>query len=215
MDHVGTGLSATVTGLAAGTFYAAQVRATNPDGTSAWSRSGMGSTNALPTEVPSNWSLAPSGLAAGEPFRLLFVSSGTRDATSTDIGDYNTFVQNAAAAGHTDIQAYSAGFRAVASTADVDASVNTKTLYTDDDKGPPIYWLGGAKLADDYEDLYDGKWDEEETGRDEAGDSVTYGFVRLQRQQGLDRERAGRDRVERVRQFFGGARHRHSGKPDS
>ena len=36
-------------------------------------------------------------------------------------------------------------------------------------------------------------------------------FVRLQRQQGLDRERAGRDRVERVRQFFGGARHRHSG----
>ena len=41
LDHVGTGLSATVTGLAAGTFYAAQVRATNPDGTSAWSRSGM------------------------------------------------------------------------------------------------------------------------------------------------------------------------------
>ena len=175
LDHAGTGLSATVTGLTAGTTYAAQVRATNADGTSAWSRSGMGRTNVLPTEVPSDWSLAPSDLAAGDTFRLLFVSSGTRDATSTDIGDYNTFVQNTAAAGLTDIQDYSAGFRAVASTADVDASVNTNTLYTDDDKGLPIYWLGGAKLADDYEDLYDGKWDEEETGRDEAGDSVTYG----------------------------------------
>ena len=178
LDHVGTGLSTTVTGLDADTAYAAQVRATNPDGTSDWSPSGTGRTvteSALPTQVPSDWSLAPSGLAAGGTFRLLFVSSGTRDATSTDIGDYNTFVQNAAAAGHTDIQDYSAGFHAVASTADVDARGNTDTLYTEDDKGPPIYWLGGAQLADDYEDLYDGKWDEEETGRDEAGDSVTYG----------------------------------------
>ena len=66
LDHAGTGLSATVTGLTAGTTYAAQVRATNADGTSAWSRSGMGRTNVLPTEVPSDWSLAPSDLAAGE-----------------------------------------------------------------------------------------------------------------------------------------------------
>ena len=173
VDHVGTGLSTTVAGLVAGT-YAAQVRATNPEGTSGWSSSGTGTTKVSAREVASGWSLAPSGLAAGEAFRLLFVSSGTRYATSTDIGDYNTFVQTAAAAGHTDIQAYSAGFRAVASTADVDARGNTGTVYTEDDKGLPIYWLGGAKLADHYEDLYDGSWDEEGTGRDEAGDSVTF-----------------------------------------
>ena len=174
LDHAGTGLSTTVTGLAAGT-YAAQVRATNPEGTGGWSSSGRGTTKVPATEVASGWSLAPSGLAGGDAFRLLFVSSGTRDATSTDIGDYNTFVQTAAAAGHADIRAYSAGFRAVASTADADARENTGTSYTDGQKGPPIYWLGGAKLADDYENLYDGKWDEEETGRDEAGASVTYG----------------------------------------
>ena len=174
LDHAGTGLSTTVTGLEAGT-YAAQVRATNPEGTSGWSPSGTGTTKVAATQVPSDWSLAPSGLVAGDTFRLLFVSSGTRDASSTDIGDYNTFVQGAAADGHEDIQAYSAGFRAVASTADVDARGNTGTVYADDDKGPPIYWLGGAQLADDYEDFYGGKWDEEETGRDEAGASVTYG----------------------------------------
>ncbi len=173
LDHVGTGLSTTITGLEAGA-YAAQVRATNAEGTSGWSPSGPGTTKVPATEVASDWGLAPSGLEAGDAFRLLFVSSGTRDATSTDIGDYNTFVQTAAAAGHTDIQTYSAGFRAVASTAAVDASGNTGTAYTDDDKGPPIYWLGGAKVADDYEDFYDGKWDEEGTVRDEDGASVSY-----------------------------------------
>ena len=172
LDHVGTGLSTTITGLAAGT-YAAQVRATNPEGTSDWSPAGTGTTKVLPTEVASGWSLAPSGLEAGDTFRLLFRSSGTRDATSTDIGDYNTFVQDAAAAGHADIQDYSAGFRAVASTANVDARANTVTFYTDDHKGPPIYWLGGAQLADDYEDFYDKTWDVEASVRNENGAEVT------------------------------------------
>ena len=25
----------------------------------------------------------------------------------------------------------------------------------------PIYWLGGTKVVDDYEDFYDGDWDDE------------------------------------------------------
>ena len=72
----------------------------------------------LVTTVPADWSLKPTGLASGGKFRLLFLSSTTRNATATDIADYNTFVQDRAAAGHTDIQAYSAGFRAVGCTAD-------------------------------------------------------------------------------------------------
>ena len=46
-----TGLSATITGLAGGTEYDVQVRATNDEGTSGWSDSGSGSTdaNAAPT----------------------------------------------------------------------------------------------------------------------------------------------------------------------
>ena len=48
-----------------------------------------------------------------------------RDVSSTDIADYNTFIQTRAAAGHTDIRAYSAGFRVVGCTAAVDARDNT------------------------------------------------------------------------------------------
>ena len=38
---------------------------------------------------------------------------------------------------------------------------NTATTYTSSDKGPPIGWLNGAKAADNYEDFYDGSWDNE------------------------------------------------------
>ena len=49
--------------------------------------------------VPADWALRPPGVEAGDMFRLLFVSSGTRDATSADIAVYNGFVQGAAAGG--------------------------------------------------------------------------------------------------------------------
>ena len=122
---------------------------------------------AQPTEVRHDWSLIPSGLGPGDQFRLLFVTSTTRDASSTDIADYNDFVQDAAAAGHAAIQPYSAGFRAVASTSAEDARDNTSTTGT----GVPIYWLGQGitKVADDYADFYDGSWDAEGLGGLESG----------------------------------------------
>ena len=128
-----------------------------------------GSTVLPADSVPSDWSLIPTGLSTGDTFRLLFLSSTKRNATSTDIADYNTFVQNLAAAGHTDIQAYSAGFRVVGCTAAVDARDNTKTTYTTTDKGVPVYWLNGAKAADQYEDFYDGSWDDEVNDKNESG----------------------------------------------
>ena len=167
--HTGTGLSATITGLAAGTAYEVQVRATNDEGTGAWSDSGTGTTGSPPTEVPLDWDLLPDGLDPGDSFRLLFATSTTRDATSLAIADYNTFVQDAAAAGHAAIQDYSAAFRAVGSTRATDARDNTETTYTDDDKGVPIHWLGGSQVADDYEDFYDGSWDDEANAKDESG----------------------------------------------
>ena len=119
--------------------------------------------------VPADWSLIPTGLSTGDKFRLLFLSSTKRTASSTDIADYNTFIQTRAAAGHTDIQDYSADFRAVGCTADTDARDNTKTTYTTTDKGVPIYWLNGAKAADQYEDFYDGSWDDEANDKNESG----------------------------------------------
>ena len=126
------------------------------------------------TDVPSNWALVPSGLSNGDSFRLLFLTSGTRNAESSNIGTYNTYVQNAAANGHASIRAYSSGFRVVASTEDDDARDNTSTLHSSSNRGVPIYWLGGNKLADQYQDFYNGNWDDEVNPKDASGNSRPY-----------------------------------------
>ena len=126
-----------------------------------------------PTEVPSTWSLIPGGLGVGDEFRLLFITSTTRTPQATGIGAYNTYVQNRAAAGHTDIRDFSSTFAAVGCTAAVDARDNTRTTYTSSDKGLPIYWLNGNNVADDYGDFYDGGWDDEANPKTEAGTSTS------------------------------------------
>ena len=47
------------------------------------------------TLVLDTWSLIPSGLGVGDSFRLIFLSSTKRNASSSSIGTYNTFVQTA------------------------------------------------------------------------------------------------------------------------
>ena len=132
--------------------------------------------------VPNDWSLIPTGLGAGDKFRLLFLSSTKTDGESYDIADYNTFIQGRAAAGHTDIQAYSSGFRALGCTPDSDATANTGTTGT----GVVIHWLNGNKVADDYADFYNGNWDEESNSQDKnelgtngpnTSQSVNYPFT--------------------------------------
>ena len=124
-------------------------------------------------EVPADWTLIPTGLTTGDTFRLLFVTgTGVRSSDSDNIEDYNTYVQSQAAAGHTDIQDYSAWFRVLGSTASTDARVNTGTTYTATDKGVPIYWINGGKVADQYQDFYDGSWDSE-TWTNRSGASST------------------------------------------
>ena len=62
----------------------------------------------------------------------------------------------------------SSGF--VGSTPTVHARNNTSTTYTTSDKGVPIYWLSGDKVADEYEDFYDGSWDNKSgKGKTESG----------------------------------------------
>ena len=119
--------------------------------------------------VYSDWNATPSGISGGDQFRLMFLSSTKRNASSSDIADYNTFVQDRAAAGHRDIQAYSDGFTVVGCTQAVDARDNTGTTHTSTDRGAPIYWLKGNKVADQYRDFYDGSWDDEVNDKDESG----------------------------------------------
>ena len=94
------------------------------------------------------------------------------NASSTNIGDYNSFVQGRAGAGHSAIRPFSSKFKAVGSTSTTDARDNTSSTYTASNKGPPIYWLRGNKVADNYEDFYDGSWDEQQNVRNESGNAA-------------------------------------------
>ena len=122
-----------------------------------------------PYEVPHDWTLKPSGLSAGDNFRLLFATSTTRRADATDIATYNTFVQTRAKAGHSAItDSCGNQFKVLGSTSTVDARNNTATTGT----GQAIYWLNGAKAADNYSDFYDGSWDSY-VGKTEAGANIS------------------------------------------
>ena len=138
-----------------------------------------------PQDVPSDWPLIPSDLNVGDSFRFLFATSGTRNAESSNINDYNLFVQNAANGDGVDdtIKGFHSEFRAVASTTNVDARDNTAT--TGD--GVAIYWLNGRKLANSYSTsqeerggFWSGDWligtrtrDEYDDGRNERGEVYT------------------------------------------
>ena len=173
----GTGVDTNISGATASTYTlvaadlgtTVKVRVSFTDDASNAETLTSAATAAVSAVVPSNWTLKPTAVAAGAKFRLLFLSSTRRNASSTDIATYNTFIQTRAANGHADIRDYSAGFRAVGCTAAVDARDNTATTYTTSDKGVPIYWLNGAKAADQYEDFYDGSWDDEANDKNESG----------------------------------------------
>ena len=120
--------------------------------------------------VHPDWSLTPTGLSAGDRFRLLFLTN-TGNPTSSNIATYNTYVQGQAASGHAYIQDYSSWFRVLGSTPAVDARDNTST--TSSDTNASTYWLNGAKVADNYGDLYDGSWDDETNPRGADGAAIT------------------------------------------
>jgi len=85
----------------------------------------------------------PAGLNPGDHFRFFFLTSGTRAATSTDIGDYNTFV-NSQASGAT-YEGNVVSWKAVGSTATVNARDNVGGFGTN----VPVYLANGTKLAGD------------------------------------------------------------------
>ena len=98
----------------------------------------------------------PTSLNPGDPYRLAFVSSTKRDATSPDIADYNTFVTNAAN-GVTELAALGTTWKAIASTPTADARDNTGTLptFAGGSLGVPIFSLNDTKLVDSNDDLWD------------------------------------------------------------
>ena len=124
--------------------------------------------------VSADFALKPAAIPVGDSFRLLFVTTQTTTATSAEIATYNTLVQTSAGGGHSAIQTFNSEFRALISTATVDANVNTATTGI----GVPIYWLNGDKVADNYTDFYDGDWDSV-TATDRSGGTFTFADTRF------------------------------------
>ncbi len=129
--------------------------------------------------VPEDWALKPAGVAAGDQFRLLFKTHNERDSTASAIATYDTFVRNrvsGSSTGHADIRQYSSTFRVVGSTAAVDAAWHTATgivVGGEPSHTPfstPVYWLNGPRIADDYNDFWDGTWDDNSHGAHRRAD---------------------------------------------
>ena len=170
-----------VTGLMSGTTYTFELRAVDT-ATNAGASATAGpatptaaiSTAPVGQTVPWDWSLIPKDsnnnplFTPGQRFRLLFVTSAYTFTTSADIATYNGLVQNAASS-NAALRPFRSQFRALVSTSTVDARDNTATTGT----GVPIYWVKGAKVADDYADFYDGSWDSR-AAKSETGVINTY-----------------------------------------
>ncbi len=90
----------------------------------------------------------PTSLSPGDTYRLAFLTSDTIDATSADINVYNTLVNNLGD------QVIESDWRAIASTAAVDARDNTGT-NPNDSVGVPIFLLDNTLLADNNAHLWD------------------------------------------------------------
>ncbi|MCH7228481.1 sialate O-acetylesterase [Haloferula sp. A504] len=120
-------------------------------------------------DVTANGGINPAtgaAWAAGDTYRLAFVTSATSDAISTDISTYNSFVQGLAdAAGLGD-----ATWKAIGSTPSVDARDNTGT-HPGVDGGVAVFLLDGATMiAASNAALWDGNLDAP-LDRDELGNT--------------------------------------------
>lgn len=95
----------------------------------------------------------PSGLNPGDHYRIAFVTSGGRNATSSDIVDYNAFV-TAQATMSPELALLSTKWYAIASTSSVNAQTNTFTGLSD--ASAPIYNTAGQLVVSSNADLWGG-----------------------------------------------------------
>lgn len=96
--------------------------------------------------------------ALGDTYRLIFVTSGTTACTSTNIATYNSFVQGLADAAGLGTSALGpVTWKAVGSTATVNAIDNTNTNPFADGVGVPILRMDGLfVIANNNADLWNG-----------------------------------------------------------
>jgi hypothetical protein len=99
----------------------------------------------------------PSGLNPGDSYRLAFVTSTTRNATSSNIVVYDALV-TAAANSVGELASLGTTWHAIGSTTAVDARDHTNT-NPGVEVGVPIFLLNDTMLVNDNADLWDGTVD--------------------------------------------------------
>jgi hypothetical protein len=92
--------------------------------------------------------------AVGDTYRLVFLTSQTTQANSSEINDYNAFVQSVAAGSTAFPQLGNTSWKLIGSTATVDARDNTGT-NPGSGVGVPIFRLDSVMVANDNNDLWD------------------------------------------------------------
>ena len=165
-----------ISGLADGSHYDVQMRARSAGGFGPWSSTAEGATVFPPERVYANNPLIPDDLGPGDSFRLLYITKDPKAATGTGIHDYHDFsstgviiLTQAGGLMH-EWGAIAHGHTALVSMPGADARLITDTTWDETDRGVPIYWLNGARVADDYADFYDGVWADEANPTNDIGE---------------------------------------------
>ena len=114
----------------------------------------VGAVLGVTASVASAAIVVPPSLSPGDTYHLVFVTSTTRNATSTNILDYNAFVQAAADAANIG-SGDGVDWFAIGSTQTVAARVNALIGATN-----KVFLLNGTtKVADGFADMWDGSID--------------------------------------------------------
>jgi len=116
--------------------------------------------------------VVPAGLNTGDPYHVIFVSSTIRDATSSNIADYDTHVQSAANAAGIGAS-LSVSWLALGSTLTVDVFDHLEPLFSNTNT-VPIYNQNGDLVASSLADMFDGSGTlSAPIQYDESGNSLT------------------------------------------
>jgi hypothetical protein len=89
----------------------------------------------------------PTGLTAGDTFRIAFVTDGTTDATSSSISDYNTFVTNDAtsqAGGGANVVTYDG---TTLTWSAIGSTTTTSAIANIGETGAPVYLADGTEVT--------------------------------------------------------------------
>jgi hypothetical protein len=103
----------------------------------------------------------PAGLNRGDPYRLVFITGGLIEPRSSSLQVYNNFVAAEAALPNSLVRGLNTGWSAIVSNSTTAARTNTNTDPSPaGPNGVPLFLVDGqTRIADNYDDLWDGTID--------------------------------------------------------